>query len=324
MRHRVLIVFLCLCVFARTAAQAESISGYPILQNTAAASSDGATLSVMWFGAASVLIDDGTNALLFDPFVSRQENTPLGILFQAKAKVAHERVARRVKHPGFQRVNAIFVGHSHYDHSVDVARFASLLDVPVFGSPSTKRVVSAGGHLNVKAISNGEVLHENEIGTGFRVHVLQGKHGAASFFINPLATHVAPDFSVPAPISKYGLGEVHSFVIEHKHGTILHIGSAGVSPGSLDPFVGKIDLVLLALVGRPPTETFLAQVVGKLRPKTLIPIHYDNLFRAADRPMRAVGPAKLKEFFKVMSEDYPKVRTGILSFDQPFVVQSRP
>lgn len=298
----------------------EPIENYETLSEKEGQDSKPSSLSITWFGAASVLVDDGSRSLLIDPFLSRKENQPWDIVFQANAKVDKALITKQIDDPNFQRISSILVGHSHYDHSVDVAEFAHQLKVPVYGSPSTLRIVEASDYKNVKAIKDGDVLHSAEVGRGYKVHVLPGRHGAPPFVVDPLDDHVAAEFSVPAPISKYGTGEVHSFLIEHRHGNILHIGSAGVAPHSFDAFVDQVDVVLLSLVGRPETAKYLADVVGKLRPKVVIPIHFDNLFRATEKPIRVVGQADLSGFFTAMEELYPEVATGVLLFDQPWAL----
>jgi L-ascorbate metabolism protein UlaG (beta-lactamase superfamily) len=276
------------------------------------------SLTITWFGAAAILIDDGSTAILIDPFVSRKENSVLDIVLGRDAIVAEKLISRRVTRPPYRRVSAILVSHSHYDHVIDVSEFSEKLEVPVFGSRSTQKIVDGNGYGNFKMIENGQILKPTDIGAGFEITVLEGKHGSPPFLIDPLDEVVANDFEVPEPVSRYGMGEIHSFLIKHRQGTILYLGSAGVVLESLDEFVGQVDVVLLPLVGRPSTKMYLADVVGKLKPKSVIPIHFDNLFQAIAEPPKVVNQADLGGFFSEMQMVYPSVNTGLLRFDVPW------
>lgn len=142
-------------------------------------SSSSPSLSLQWFGAAFVAIDDGSTTMLFDPFVSQKENQPWDVLLGNKAIVADERIKKFLNESGFDKVQSIFVGHSHYDHSLDVAAFSKHLKAPVFGSQSTQRVVKSSKHHTFNSIKNGDVLLSREVGNGFKVHVFPGKHGTS-------------------------------------------------------------------------------------------------------------------------------------------------
>lgn len=299
----------------------ESIQKFHTLEVEQGNTQNTNSLSVSWFGASFVMIDDGKSSVLIDPFVSREENTPLDILIGANAEVSKEKVQQKASLPEFQRSRVILVGHSHYDHSIDVAEFARELNIPVFGSKSTSRIVEAHGYENFNEIDTGTVISSEIIGGGFDIHVLPGAHGAPPFFWDPLEEEVADDFSLPAPISEYGLGEVHSFLIVHRRGTILHMGSAGIAPGSFDHLANQVDVILLPLIGRPDTDQYLADIVGKLRPKVVIPIHYDNLFQPSNEEIRVVRQADLGGFFSAMQRLFPEVETGILVFDQPWKLE---
>lgn len=294
----------------------EQISKYEARRFAPTPPLDAPQVSIQWFGAAFVLIDDGTSAIIFDPFVSRGENQPLDILFGREAVVDSDLIIEQIETVEFGRATSIFVGHSHYDHSLDVAAFSHALKVPVFGSPSTQRILKNSPHTSFEVIKDGALLPSSKVGKGFTVRVLKGEHGAPPFFVDPLDEKVASDFQLPAAINRYGLGEVNSFVVTHSAATILHIGSAGVANGELDNLSSPVDIVLLPLVGRPNTKDYLAAIVGKLRPKVVIPIHFDNIFIPLDEPIRVVVKANLAEFFELMEQEYPDVETGLLHFGE--------
>lgn len=273
-------------------------------------------LMIRWSGAASVVIDNGTTSILIDPFVSRAKNGFSDILFHRKAEIEKNLIDVRVQRPEIARARTILVGHSHYDHSLDVPYFAECTRAQVIGSPSTGRILVQSGYGNFKSVIPNDELEKHEVDGHFKVRVLQGKHGAAPFGINFLDDTVGDQLAARPSVNEYGMGEVYSFLIEHKFGTVLHIGSAGIVPGSLDHLKGKVDVVMLALVGRGKTAPFLEEVLKAVEPRYVIPIHYDNLFHPLTSPLRVTPLAKFRDFLRIMEAKYGDVEVVQLGFDE--------
>lgn len=301
----------------------ENIDKYHTKKLVSKASSEAVGLTISWFGAASVVIDDGTNSILIDPFVSRSENSIWDIAFHRHAEVAQERIHKRVERPEIARGKTILVGHSHYDHSLDIAHFAVHTKAQVFGSPSAKRIVHTHGYNKFKVVYPGNSFEKNEVDGRFKVSVLSGLHGDPLAGFDPLDETVSDPFPWPATVNEYGLGNIYSFFIEHEFGNVLHIGSAGIVPGSFDHLKDKVDVVMLSLVGRRDTNKFLKDVVGAVNPRFVIPIHYDNLFRPLNVPIRVGKVADLSGYFSAMEGNYPNVDTGVLLFDEPWKLPIR-
>lgn len=273
-------------------------------------------LQFSWFGAASIVIDDGQNSVLIDPFVSRSENGPIDVFLGRNAVVEKSRVSKRCKMPNVARASAILVGHTHYDHVLDVAEFGGCTKAQVFGSAGASRVVSAHGYEGITIVKPGQTISEDQTNSAFRIEILNGTHGRPPLIIDPLDKKVRADFSTPASIKAYGRGAVLNFLVSHPKGTILHIGSAGMPRDSLKSLKGKVDVLFLALVGRPETQRFLATVVGDVQPKHVVPIHFDNLFDPIDEPVRVVSVSRLNDFFSVVSRDHPNVNAGVALIDE--------
>ncbi|MTI03209.1 MBL fold metallo-hydrolase [Roseibium sp. RKSG952] len=283
-------------------------------------------LTLYWSGAASIVVDDGKNSILIDPFVSRKENNALDIALRRKAEVNVAAISNRVQRPEIARAKAIFVGHTHYDHSLDVSDFANLLQVPIYGSPSMKRILKA--HRNSQDL---EFIVQKEFQTyhiqgGFKVTVLPGAHGQppaclGSLCIDPLEEVVADQFNLPAAVNDFGLGEVVTFLVEHKQGNVLHIGTAAIVPKSFDHLKGRVDVVILSLVGR--NERYIYEVLDTVEPRFVVPIHYDNLFKPIEDGVHVVKVADLEGYFEELEQDFPNISTGVVLFDMAWVLPSR-
>ena len=71
---------------------------------------------------------------------------------------------------------------------------------------------------------------------------------------------------------------------------------------------GEVGLyVLLTLPGRPETEGFVQATIGDTGASRVIPIHFDSLFRAIDKPVKVLGLARFGEFVETTREVLPDV-----------------
>ncbi len=59
------------------------------------------------------------------------------------------------------------------------------------------------------------------------------------------------------------------------------------------------DVVLLGIVGRGDTETYLTNIPIKLRAKLVIPIHFDNFFVPLEKGLRILPTVHFREFCAV-------------------------
>lgn len=87
----------------------------------------GKKLLVQYLGSAGILLEHGTTRLLFSPFVSNPG--VLDVLFLG-VETDHEFIEQWVDRYALRNrladVQAILVGHGHYDHLLDVPKFAEL------------------------------------------------------------------------------------------------------------------------------------------------------------------------------------------------------
>ncbi len=86
-------------------------------------------LEIEWLGTAGFRLTFQGTTLLIDPFVSRVRLAD--VLRQRPMQVQSAIVDRLVP-----AADAILVGHTHFDHAVDVPHIAIAHDAPVYGSLS--------------------------------------------------------------------------------------------------------------------------------------------------------------------------------------------
>jgi hypothetical protein len=104
---------------------------------------DGA-VKVTFLGTSTLLFDDGTTQLMIDGFLTRPAKCAvLGGEIQTSRPIV-EAALRQAGVEG-ERLRAVFVSHSHYDHALDVADIVSrYAATTLYGSRSTM-MIGAGG-----------------------------------------------------------------------------------------------------------------------------------------------------------------------------------
>src|SRR5271157_115056 len=98
------------------------------------ARSDG--VRVVWLGTAGFAIESGGFVVLIDPYVTRASFVSLFAPLRPDLRA----IARHVP-----RADAIIVGHTHFDHALDVPAIAQRTGARVFGSRSAAALCRASG-----------------------------------------------------------------------------------------------------------------------------------------------------------------------------------
>jgi L-ascorbate metabolism protein UlaG (beta-lactamase superfamily) len=99
-------------------------------------------LTAAFLGAATLLIEDGETHLLTDGFFTRP--ALLRVLL-GKIKPRSETIAAGLSRAGITRLDAVLVGHSHYDHAMDSPEVARRTGAVVVGSQSTANIARGWG-----------------------------------------------------------------------------------------------------------------------------------------------------------------------------------
>ena len=97
-------------------------------------------VELTWLSTTTWLVRYETTVLLLDAFFSR----PL-LAQEGSKKDGIERMERMLEAAGASSVDAILVGHSHYDHVVDVGTAALSTGAQVYGSKTTCLVAQSQG-----------------------------------------------------------------------------------------------------------------------------------------------------------------------------------
>ncbi|MCV7410927.1 MBL fold metallo-hydrolase [Mycobacterium florentinum] len=247
-----------------------------------AAEADG--LSATWMGVATLLIDDGSSALMTDGYFSRPS---LAQVAAGKLSPSAVRVDGCLARAKVSRLAAVIPVHTHVDHVMDSALVADRTGAQLVGGESAANVGRGYGLPEDRLIVAvpGEPIRLG----AFDVTLVESHHCPPDRFPGVIDTPLVP----PVKVSAYRCGESWSTLIHHlpSDRRLLIQGSAGFVEGALAG--QRADAVYLSVgqLGLRPRSYLLdywAQTVQAVGARRVILIHWDDFFRPLSKPLRAL------------------------------------
>ncbi|MCB9730489.1 MAG: MBL fold metallo-hydrolase [Deltaproteobacteria bacterium] len=242
-------------------------------------------IQIRWLGTAGFELRAEGTTLLIDPYLTR---VGLGAYLRGPIRPDTERLARELP-----RADAIVVGHSHFDHVMDVPDIALRTGARVIGSRSTANLMAAAGlpPEQIVTCEGGEVF---DVGP-FKVTLTPSEHSRFALGGRvPYAGDIPCSCELPLRGSGYKCGQVFAIAVELDDLCVYHMGSANLID---DAIVHKgVDVFLMGISGRHATERYIPRVLRRLEPRLVLPMHYDNFFRAAERPMTLLPLTRFGRF----------------------------
>jgi hypothetical protein len=172
-----------------------------------------------------------------------------------------------------RRCDFVLVTHAHFDHIMDVPDVVQNTGAAVWGSPNSCRLLSVCGVPQDK-------IHEIEVGDeftlgDFHIEVRRCHHVELPGF---LSGTVSPVLKPPLRVRDYRMDDYFSFRISAQGLRLL------TDPGSCPGEAAPADAVfVIPFQDRGYYETLLRVV----KPKVIIPYHFDDHFRSLSKPFRA-------------------------------------
>ncbi|GAY19176.1 MBL fold metallo-hydrolase [Mycobacterium sp. shizuoka-1] len=248
------------------------------------AAAQDAALSITWLGVSTVLVDDGTTALLTDGFFSRPSLLDVGL---RRLKPSDARIDYCLNRAGINRLAAVLPVHTHFDHAMDSAVVAARTGARLIGGESAANI--ARGHRlpddQILLAASGEEL---TLGP-FAVTLVESHHCPPDRFPGAITTPVGP----PAKASAFRCGETWSTLIHHTPSDrrLLIQGSAGFVPGALDGRRADVAYLGIGQLGVQPQsylEQYWEHTVTTVGARRVVLIHWDDFFRPLTAPMVAL------------------------------------
>jgi L-ascorbate metabolism protein UlaG (beta-lactamase superfamily) len=241
-------------------------------------------VTITWLGVSTLLVDDGTSAVLTDGFFSRPALLDVGL---RRLSTSIPRVEDCLARAGIDRLAAVLPVHSHYDHAMDCGVVAERTGARVVGGESAANIARGQG-LSEDRIMVAAPGSEMDIGA-FGVTLIESHHCPPDRFPGVIDRPVVP----PAKASAYRCGETWSTLIHHRTSAqrLLIQGSAGFVPGALDGRRADIAYLGVGQLGIQPRryiEQYWEQTVRTVGARRAVLIHWDDFFRPLTAPLRAL------------------------------------
>lgn len=264
-------------------------------------------LRLRWLGTAGYELTAGKTTLLIDPFVSRPGL--LRLLLSGKLKPNESASARY-----FPTADYVLTGHSHYDHLMDAPEIALRTGATVVGSDSTARVSAARG------VPEDRVIHVPREGLtkqlgDFEVRFVPSRHGAFFFGKVPADGEIAAcphDGHLSA--RGYRMGGAFGIWLRVGDLTLYHNGSADLIDTQLEGL--RADILIPGLAGRYATRDYFRRLIGILKPKWIVPTHYDSFFSPLEEGLSLLPAINLRGFFREMERHAPKAPVVMPAYEE--------
>ena len=286
------------------------------------------TLQIQWHGAASYSIQLGDVSILTDPFFTR--HSAWRVLF---GTVASDPETVRNKLRKIPSAQAVFVGHSHYDHILGLPTTLDYWgdpDVRVYGSKTTRNILA--GFSPNRANPNGQWNQTetspgwHKVTAGIDYQAVCAEH-APNWACCGAGLLFAPG-AVPEPLTKplrkadqFKVGETYAYVFklsndcsnraecEDRTFTVYFVSAATSAPrGFPDESIETVDVAIFCVPGWKNASGYPGEFLQRLRPRVVVLSHFDNMFQECKGLEQVVPTADFDGFMKEIKRhiDYPE------------------
>ena len=255
-------------------------------------------VKIQFVGVSTLVISDDSTTIMTDGFFSRFSSRDMlfGKIAPQKADIqwAMDKLA-------IDKLDAILVVHSHFDHAMDAPEVARLTGAPMYGSESTANI-GRGWDLPENQIKIFQDRQSMQFGK-FKVTPILSNHFVfANAAVKEQALGGSQEITTPLvpPVSAldYKMGGAYSFLFEHPKGSFLLQSSAGWKSGSLAGI--QVDKVILGIGGLGAQTwdyqtTYFKELVDKVAAKHIYLIHWDAFAGSIRKPIQ--GPSLFLDWY---------------------------
>lgn len=261
-----------------------------------------AGLELEWLGAAGFRVTYRGQHLLIDPYLTR---LPLGDLLRRRVVPSAPAALAQVPDP-----LAILVGHTHFDHALDVPALAIRAGCKVVGSPSLARLMALHGRPELAVVVTPHA--PLELGP-FTVRFVPSRHSKlAAGLWTPYDGEITCEHTDELTPQAYRCGQVYGLDLEVGGARLYHTGSCDLDEDADIP--RGVDVFLCGIAGRRFTRRYVERILRRVEPGVIVPCHHDDFFRPFDQPMGFSLNVRLAGFadeVHAVSADLPVRTVGL-------------
>jgi L-ascorbate metabolism protein UlaG (beta-lactamase superfamily) len=228
-------------------------------------------LELTWLGTAGFRLAYQGVVVWIDPYVTRLSLPDL--LRRRVVPPSQEAIGRWI-----DRADAVLVGHTHFDHALDVPAIARDTGCKVYGSPSLAHLMQLY-ELREQAVVV-DPRRDYQVGP-FKFHFVPSQHSKLQLGLRvPFAGELTCDHVDHLKPQAYRCGQVWGICVEVAGMRFYHQGSADFLEDELRD--RNVDVFLCGISGRRFTPNYVERIVAALAPNLIVPMHYDDFFRPLD------------------------------------------
>jgi len=231
-----------------------------------------AGVELEWLGTAGFRISYQGQHLLIDPYLTR---IPLGALLRGRPVAPDPARLAALPDP-----LAILVGHTHFDHALDVPALAARAGCKAYGSESLARLMKISGLARLAVPV--EPHRAYEIGP-FTVRFVPSLHSKLALGLwTPSDGEITCEHTDGLTPLAYRCGQVWGIEVSVAGVRFYHQGSCDLVDDELPR--GGVDYLLAGIAGRRFTPRYWERLLRRLEPRVIVPHHFDDFFRPLDAP----------------------------------------
>ena len=287
----------------------------------------GESLTLTYLGTSGFIIRSGNHAILTGPLLS---NPPITRVIGPARTVSDGAYIDSVlgRHP-VSDVDAILIGHSHYDHLMDVPYVARrhATRAIIYGTPTMGHILHGDSalrpYLAVGDSGRYRVIDSTALGSRsrmgrwwrrpgspFRFMALEAEHAPNIFDYRFADGVITTDLaSLPTTVSGWKLGESFAYVIEvvRDDGSVafrLYYMDAisqpplGFPPAILLADSIRFDAIILTAGNYEKVEAYPTALLNAMHPRLTILAHWEDFFRSQREELRLIPFLKPDELVR--------------------------
>lgn len=262
-------------------------------------------IQVRWTGAAGLEITKDQQTVLIDPYHSRLGKRD--VFFKALVPRSHAIEEYLGSLPG--ELSAVIVGHTHFDHALDIPIIARKFHGPIVGNASLESLMALHGMPGRVIIP--ERRETIDLPGRITLTMIPSAHGLVAFGRVPYTGDIDPSDSPPLKARQYRHGKVYMSKVKMGQMTFIHAGSANFVESELDGH--RCDVLFMCVPGWKRIPQYCIRLPKILQPEVIIPFHFDDFSAPMDGNMvaRTLPFQDMKRFLGRISQALPRAEIRV-------------